>query len=1269
MATVDELSTITNDRRSIQYGFARLLAIGGCVLCAHWVSAQQPPPPLVPRMQPTQVQNDLRLSQEIPQSPNNPAAGSTLRTYSVPSPMIGTVGAHLQLQYHNQPGVNVTTDPATQQLMVMAPPEIQAQISASIDRLLKENPNGQTDHGRAASTRQETTYTLGSLTWRELEDALKRLSGSKMTVTTERDGELAILTLQNQFGVSDLFQIDRRANQVTLIGTRPTVSAWMQVIRSLDTGYTNTQESTHVVPLAPAQPRNIRKMLRLVNTASAQRQDEEEDPFDPDQGQDDPIPNQQLPDADVQNPDEPATAIMGTDDSLDANSGLLGDVQIEIIDDIGAIIVKGSKRDVQRTLQYIEQIKALAKETEPAIEVVRLNHANAEAVATEVNLLYETIYQARQGPVSITALVQPNALLIIGRQEIVSSVKTLVEKLDQPLQPDDQLRVIRLKHASATDLELRIRQFFVQQPGVDQEVRAALGTRVRVVSDYRTNALIVHASPRELVEVEKLVAELDVESSETELEVKVVRLKHAIATELQQVIQAIITGQSTGGGQGGQGGAGQGPIGGGAVGGAQSPATTPSGRLSMVTVGGGKVDSGVLAGVVVSADPSVNALVIKAPPASIPLLQKMIEELDSLPSAEAQVKIFQLKNSDATTVALTLQNLYGLAPTAGQGSQFSLQNNFVNNLGLTAGGENTLVQMRITPEARTNSVIVSGGQADLRVIEAMILRLDEDMADSRRFEVIWLRNATAADAATALTTYFQNYLSTQGQLVQTGVISAQELINRQVLIVPEGATNSLLISANQELFDIALRMIERLDRRPPMVAIQVLIAQIQLDDSLELGAEWGIQDSLLYSRGSATGGTLSSPVFGLGTTLNRPTVAENLAGQALSSLGVGRTSTGGPGGMVLSASSESIGVLMRALQTAGRVQVLNRPQLTTIDSQEATAQVGSKVPRVTGISQAALGTPQQIQTVDADVGLLLTVLPRVNPDGLILMNVGIENSSVGDPAVGIPIGFGTNGEVIRSPIINTTRAATVVSAYSGQTVVFAGLITKERSTQRTQIPVLGSIPWIGAAFRFDIESETRQELLVVLTPRIIQTDEDYEELKHLETSRMSWCLADVLNMHGDAGISGGNGLWGPTRNEVLYPQTSPTQIPDRSQHNLGSSYLPNGQSYQEYPAPQQGSGAMYPSQTMPGSHSPIELQPQQFEGGSPPGVIEASPMNELHLESRRRQQQLYQQAAYQQAVQQTNASQPGAQQLGTYQQAVGPPPSAPVQPTVYTAPR
>lgn len=1038
-----------------------------------------------------------------------------LQVYAVPSELVGAIGAELKVLYHDDPQVQVTTEPKTGQLMIMAPELVHQSIGSQLNAFMKQNQIGPGDRGMNVASTKQTTYQLQHLSWRELEDSIRRLVGPRLTVTTERNGELANLQMSNSSGMQDLLQIDRRLNQVTLLGTGPSIAGWNQVIYSLDQGQADPASPTHIVPLSPAEPRRVKRAIRLVNATLTQ-----------DQSADAPA------EATVGVGDEPTTA-MGSIDSLGSESGLFGDVQIEFIEEIDLVIIRGSKRDVQRTLEVIEKIKEQAKETQPEVEVYPLEHANGEAVAELVTELYENIYAPRQGAVSITALGQPNALLLIGRKEVVQSVKELVGKIDQPLDPLNQLKVIRLLHASSVDVETRIREFFVQNPP-DAEQRVALGTRVKVLADYRTNSLIVQAAPREMVEVERLIQDLDVEGTTAQNDVRVFRLKNTLSDDLQAVIQEVITGEGAGGDT--------------------SLATPPSGRLSLIGRDG-PVESGILAGVIVASDPSVNALIVRAPAKSMDLIGQLISELDQLPSAEARIKVFEVKNGDAQSLAGLLQELFGLEVTAGQSSLFGLGN---NNAALTTGGESSLVPLRISFDVRTNSVIASGSESDLGVIEVLLLRLDEDGVETRRTEVVWLRNANAADVNTAL----NDFLNVQRQAVnqilfQGGFISTFEQVDREVFVVAEPTTNSLVVSATPRYFDTIMEVIERLDRRPPLVAIQVLIAEVQLDDSLELGAEWGLQDGLLFDRQSATGGTLQSPVFNLGNPLTGPSggpgSTQNVAGQALSAFGVGRANAAGVGGLVLSASSEAVGILIRALQTANRVQVLSRPQITTLDNREASTLVGQQVPRVQGVTNTQ-GVGQTINATDVPVGLGIAVLPRVNQDGLIVMQVQIQNSSVGDPDSGIPVGFGPTGDAILSPIITSTEASTTISAYSGQTVVFAGLISKNRTSATRRIPILGSLPLVGPAFRFDTETEQRRELLVVLTPRVIQSDEDYETLKHVESSRMSWCLADVLNIHGDVGLSGGNGLWGPAHSQMIYPDLQPSVIEQRSTPRSGAPY-------------------------------------------------------------------------------------------------------------------
>jgi type II secretory pathway component GspD/PulD (secretin) len=193
-----------------------------------------------------------------------------------------------------------------------------------------------------------------------------------------------------------------------------------------------------------------------------------------------------------------------------------------------------------------------------------------------------------------------------------------------------------------------------------------------------------------------------------------------------------------------------------------------------------------------------------------------------------------------------------------------------------------------------------------------------------------------------------------------------------------------------------------------MVMIKVVLAEVNLGDSFEIGGEIGLQDSLLYDRGIAeasigAGNPQSIPGFnfnGNGTPNVNSFGRESLAGRGLTSLGVG-TGTNGIGGFVLSAASESVSMLFRTLQTADRLQILSRPHIMTLDNTEGFVQVGRQVARITDIINNLNGT--QLVTEDIEVGLILRVRPRVGADGLIVMNIDATRSER-DPQNGTAIG-------------------------------------------------------------------------------------------------------------------------------------------------------------------------------------------------------------------------------------------------------------------------
>jgi len=337
-----------------------------------------------------------------------------------------------------------------------------------------------------------------------------------------------------------------------------------------------------------------------------------------------------------------------------------------------------------------------------------------------------------------------------------------------------------------------------------------------------------------------------------------------------------------------------------------------------------------------------------------------------------------------------------------------------------------------------------------------------------------------------------------------------------------------------------------------MVMIQVMIAEVVLDDFDEFGVELGLQDSLLFDRSVvvdnmlAPGFAFNTRPLGNSSDANSVATRDNIGGQGLTNFGVGRTNMElGYGGLVLSASSESVSILIRALKDSRRLQVLSRPQVMTLENQPAFIQIGQRVPRITSSQVTTTGTINN--TVLENVGILLGVTPRISPDGTVVMEIDAEKSELAPDDEGIPILINANGDVVRSPIINTITAQTTVTARSGQTVVLGGLITKNKQSISRRVPWLSDVWFIGNFFRFDSQLDRRTETLFIMTPIVVEDEATAELLKQQESSRMSWCLADVIEVYGEAGLSpgrlcdacGGECHCGAMP-EVIYPDAMPT---------------------------------------------------------------------------------------------------------------------------------
>jgi len=843
-----------------------------------------------------------------------------------------------------------------------------------------------------------------------------------------------------------------------------------------------------------------------------------------------PIPGRPAGQPPVQgNPADPAAS--GDDPAIN----LRGEVNVQAMQDLGILILKGNEADVQKVAEIIARLEKMSVGSLPSIHLLELHNVDSEALAILLTSVYEQLTELRQrgGENRKTAafipVVQPNALLIMSSELEREAILDLANKLDKPLEPEFEFQVFPLKSAIASQVVTALTSFY--------EERAGLGTSIRVIADVRTNSVIVQGRASELLEVSKLIERIDKDESASVNRLQVFKLRQAVAEELATTINAALQAvinpptQTTGGG-GGFGGGGQG---------AQELRDNKSVALEFLTSSGGVrelIKSGILADVRVNSDIRSNSLLVTAPEASMGLMEALIAELDRAPDAVSSIKVFTLKNADAEQSVTMLETLFD---NTNQEDQLGIQ------IAGTEGSSSSLIPLRFSADIRTNTVLAVGSEESLSVVEAILLRLDSDDTRQRTTEVIALRNAPADVVALSLLDFLEQQAALQDSAED--LLSNIERIRQEVLIAADLNSNSLIVSASPQYFSQIAQIIAALDARPPEVIIQALLVEVTLDATDEFGIELGFQDPLLLARSTtSTVGGLTSILPGLNfsnvsTPLgNNSGVGTNpgtAATQGLSNFALGRTNEDlGFGGFVFSAQSDSVSVLLRALAARRTVHILSRPQVRATHNQIAYVTVGQLVPVTNGVTLSAQGIAQPM-IIQQQTGITLQVTPRVTPDGIIAMTVLADKSSLSP--IGVPIFVNAaTGDTVNSPIINQSKAETTVNVPNGQTIVIGGMITKSDGSLERKVPWLGDLPIVGKAFRYDGTTTSRTELLIFLTPRIVLSDLDSELIKQVETERLHFVESEAEELHGplySVPSTDGESQYLPPDGTILSPNT------------------------------------------------------------------------------------------------------------------------------------
>ncbi len=721
-----------------------------------------------------------------------------------------------------------------------------------------------------------------------------------------------------------------------------------------------------------------------------------------------------------------------------------------------SLLVTGGKESfaaVERMLEQLDTERILARTT---FRVVELKYATATKLQATLQRLFANRPSAGRGepsePVSIIADSWSNSLILGGTEEDLALAVSLVEKLDAD-QPagGPQVQVFQLAKADARRLEPTLQSLFRNSPGAGGG-GGLPGIAINI--DERINAIIVSAGESDLRRMEELLKKLDTDQVARVAEIRIFPLENGRATELAVVLNSVLNSNPR------------------VLTDASPNRQSLLQFIAQSDAGERLITSALKEGIILVADARANSLVVSAPVDYMDLLEQMIRHLDDTSPTVAQIKVFHLKNADARQMAQVLTTLFRLqARGPASANQQSIEYSMPRDPALgpapapapapvpaapatpATGPDGAVVgsaqedALTVTVDLRTNSLLVGGTEHYVSLAAQIIETLDLAPGQERKAEVIRLKNSRAQSVEVSLRTFLQQDLQRITTILgPNGVGTAQNILDREVSIVSETNANSLLISASPRYFAEVRQLVEQLDLPQPQVLIQVLLAEVTLDSTTDLGVEWN-----LSSKGN--------PIASTGTDFGQLAALQNF------------------GGYWATVTGSNYRFMLRALQNEGRLEVLSRPQILTADNQEATINIGQRVPMVTDSRVTAQGDTIN-QFTYQDVGVILRVTPRISPDGFVKMDLSPSISDLSSSKIDISKG-------VSIPIVNQRTATTAITVKSGQSVLLGGLIGTADDVRTKKVPWLGDIPGLGALFRSRTKARDRKELLIVLTPQVL----------------------------------------------------------------------------------------------------------------------------------------------------------------------------------------
>ncbi len=538
-----------------------------------------------------------------------------------------------------------------------------------------------------------------------------------------------------------------------------------------------------------------------------------------------------------------------------------------------------------------------------------------------------------------------------------------------------------------------------------------------------------------------------------------------------------------------------------------------------------------------------NTMIITDAAYNIRRVYRVIKQLD-VAAPKSRVEIIPIVHATASDVEKVIEELYGTAATSSSSASSSAATSAADRAaarrrgrdGASAGGATTAAAgasvtsagsesafiSKIIADERTNSLIVLANDEALIKIKEVVASLDVDIdpASRSQIHVLYLDHAKAEDIASVISDLANSSgASSSGR--SGGASSGSNSSNRRntgstnnfpaggnrpagpstggrpsipggaggdgttiasalenIKVTPDENTNSLVVLASPEDFRLLKTVIDKLDIPRRQVFVEAVVLEVGSEDKSNLGIGYHV-------GAPGPNGGVSYYSAQMGANSLQVDTASLLSGLAMGVLGQSITIpiTDPTTGASVELAVPAFGVAVHALASNSQVNILSDPSLLVVDNEEATINVGKNVPFKTSDSYSGFSSQAFSQYTREDVGITLKVSPQINESNYVTMEVSLEVAEVEE-------GSGDTG------LLTTTKreVENVVVVRDNQTVVIGGLIGTTKTEARTKIPILGDIPLIGVLFRGRSQIERKTNLLIFLTPHVINEPADLEEV-------------------------------------------------------------------------------------------------------------------------------------------------------------------------------